>query len=271
MYQSLVDDLRAQRLILFLGSGISKNLGLPTWGELLDEMANQLDFDPTIFSNHGSFLELAEYYEIEKKSLGPLRSWMDRTWHKDEKIVDTSRIHNAILNLNVPIIYTTNYDRWLEIAYDRKKINYKKVANVGDIANITNAVPQIVKFHGDFDDDRSLVLTEKSYFDRLSFESPLDIKLRSDSIGKAILFLGYSLSDINIRYLLYKLYKLWVDSDHLADRPQSFIFLTRPNPIQEAILLRRGIQAIVSDVDDPEAGVASFLERLVHDAYGKTS
>ena len=38
----------------------------------------------------------------------------------------------------------------------------------------------IVKFHGTFDDDASLVLTESSYFDRLEFESAIDIKLRAN-------------------------------------------------------------------------------------------
>jgi len=82
-----------------------------------------------------------------------------------------------------------------------------------------------LSLHGDFDDDSSLVLTESSYFERLSFESPLDIKLRYDSIGKSLLFIGYSLSDINIRYLLYKLQRLWAESDYSGVRPVSYIFV----------------------------------------------
>jgi len=34
-------------------------------------------------------------------------------------------------------------------------------------------------------------------FDRLYFSSPLDIKLRTDALGRSILFIGYSLSDVN--------------------------------------------------------------------------
>ena len=45
----------------------------------------------------------------------------------------------------------------------------------------------------DFSDDSSIVLTESSYFERLEFNSPLDIKLRSDMLGKTILYIGYSL------------------------------------------------------------------------------
>jgi hypothetical protein len=270
MIDTIVKDLRASRLILFAGAGVSRNLKLPSWGQLMDELAHQLDFDPAVFQQLGGYLELAEYYEAEKRSLGGLRSWMDRTWHGDEARVDTSRIHNAIVNLRAPLIYTTNYDRWLEIAFTRRMAPFAKVANVGDIAQIKDGVTQIVKFHGDFDDDASLVLTEKSYFDRLSFESPLDIKLRSDSLGKAILFIGYSLSDINVRYLLYKLHRLWEASGLAPQRPQSFMFMSRPNPVQEAILSRRGIQPIISERDDPGDGLADFLERLVKEAFGTT-
>src|SRR5688572_15170426 len=247
MIEPLIDSIRSRQFVLFVGAGVSKNLGLPSWDELIGEMGDQLDFDPMVFKSHGSQLELAEYYQLRKTTLGPLRSWMDRTWHKDEARVDDSEVHQAIVDLQCPIIYTTNYDRWLEIAFARRGKPFVKIANVGDFTRICDGVPQIVKLHGDFEDDSSLILTETSYFERLAFESPLDIKLRSDSIGKTILFIGYSLTDINIRYLLYKLHRMWVDSDYSRVRPKSYVFLPRPNPIKEAILRQRGIQPILSE------------------------
>jgi len=232
-------------------------------------MARELGYDPSVFEGHGDYLELAEYYRIKKTDLGQLRSWMDRTWHTSKARVDSSRIHNAIVDLDLSTIYTTNYDRWLEIAFSRRGKRVAKIANVRDLTKIREGVTQIVKFHGDLDDDGSLILTETSYFERLAFESPLDIKLRSDSIGNTILFVGYSLSDINIRYLLYKLDRLWAESRFAAARPKSFMFLTRPNPVQETILTRRGILPIVSDIDDPSTGLSVFLERLVEDGRRK--
>jgi SIR2-like domain len=266
MIDSLVRAVRSRQAILFVGSGVSRNLGLPSWSELIERMARELDYDPDVFALHGSNLELAEYYKLRKGSLGPLRSWMDCNWHADEARVDSSRIHQAIVNLGCSLIYTTNYDRWLEIAFSRRKKPFVRVANVGDFTEIRDGNTQIVKLHGDFSDDDSLVLTESSYFERLAFESPLDIKLRSDSIGKTLFFVGYSISDVNIRYLLYKLHRLWAESDFSAARPKSFIFLTKPNPIQEEILTHRGISPIVSDNDDAEKGLGDFLEKLVREA-----
>lgn len=263
MIDMLADAVRARRVILFVGAGISRSLGLPSWAELVEEMAKQLGFDPAVFDALGNgYLELAEYYRIQKTTLGSLRSWMDRRWHHDEARVDKSEVHQSIVALKFPIIYTTNYDRWLELAFQRRKVPFAKIANVGDFAKVQEGATQIVKFHGDLDDDSSLVLTEASYFERLSFESPLDIKFRADSLGKTILFIGYSLSDINIRYLLYKLYRTWSGSVFANARPKSYIFLTRPNPVQEAILAERGILPIVSQESDPGSGLLKFLRQL---------
>lgn len=268
MIDTLIQAVRARQAILFVGAGVSRQLGLPSWSELIAEMAKQLDYDPAVFQSQGGYLELAEYYKIKKTTMGSLRSWMDRTWHTEEEKVDHSRIHQAILGLRFPLIYTTNYDRWLEIAFRRSKQEFTKVANVGNFTSIRDGITQIIKLHGDLDDDDSLVLTETSYFERLAFESPLDIKLRSDTIGKSILFVGYSLSDINIRYLLYKLHRLWDESEFVAARPKSYIFLTRPNAVQEVILEERGIIPIVSEIDDESESLTAFMEKLLRDAFG---
>ena len=110
----LRDAYRNNRLILFVGSGVSANIGLPPWKELIDEIAVQLDYDPEVFNTYGNFLALAEYYRIKKGSIGPLRSWMDREWHRNIEIRD-SEIHRLIVHGRFPAIYTTNYDRWLNM------------------------------------------------------------------------------------------------------------------------------------------------------------
>jgi SIR2-like domain len=266
---ALVEAVRNRKVILFVGAGLSLNLDCPSWKQLVDQMAAELDYDPGVFHQLGDLLQLAEFFKIQKTALGSLRSWMDRSWHKDESRVDKSRTHQAIVNLSFPTIYTTNYDRWLEIAFQRRGVTYTKIANVGDFTEIKPGHVEIVKFHGDLDDDSSLVLTEASYFDRLSFESPLDLKLRADIIGKSVLFIGYSLSDINMRYLLYKVHLLWTESEYAKARPKSYIFLTRPNAIQEAILTERGITPIVDDTGKPGEGLSRFLEELALKAFGK--
>jgi SIR2-like domain len=261
--QELKERIQNGTVMLFVGAGVSKSLGLPDYQELIGHIAEELGYDPQIFATYGDYLTLGEYYLREKGSIGSLRSWMDRTWHNDGIDIAKSKIHELIVDINCSIIYTTNYDRWLERAfdhYDKKK--YVRISDASDLKLIQNGLTQIVKFHGDFDDDNSIVLTESSYFDRLNFESPLDIKLRADMLNRSVLFIGYSLTDINMRYLFYRFEKLWDNLQRDNDKPKSYIFLSRPNPVLETVLKHRGIETIHSEEDDPTEGLRVFLEEL---------
>ena len=51
----------AGKLILFAGAGISRNLGLQEWHEMISHLAQELSYDPEEFSSYGSKLTLAEY------------------------------------------------------------------------------------------------------------------------------------------------------------------------------------------------------------------
>ena len=83
-------------------------------------------------------------------------------------------------------------------------------------------------------------------------------------LGKSILFIGYSLSDINVRILLYKLDKLWKASNVREEkRPSSYIFLPTPNPIQENILGKRGIKTIIGTNIDKNKSIEEFLSSLL--------
>ncbi|MBY6414421.1 SIR2 family protein [Rhodococcus sp. BP-252] len=266
---ALVDAVRSNKAILFAGAGLSMNLGLPSFSSLIDKLAEDLDFDAELFQLAGDFMTLTEYYSVVNEGrLGPLRSWMDTNWHAESIRIEESAIHRAIVDLEFRSIYTSNYDRWIEKSFDHWNKPYHKIANVADIARSPIDTTQIIKFHGDFDDDDSLVLTESSYFRRMSFESPLDLKLRADVLGNTILYLGYSLSDINLRYLLYRLEQQWSEYGVSKSKPQSFIFLARPNAVQELLLSTRGITPIIAEHDNPKTAAENFLQELLDQARG---
>lgn len=262
MNKELKKAIKEKNVILFVGAGISATLGLPTWDSLITEIGNNLGYDADLFKQYGDSLILAEYYVILKGRIGELRSWMDQKWNISKKKIKDSKIHEMIVKLDFPTIYTTNYDHCLERAFDAWNKNYQKIVDVDDLVSLDNSTTQIIKFHGDTISDESIVLTESSYFERLNFESPLDIKLRSDMLGKTILFVGYSLSDINIRLLIYKLDQLWKKSN-ASKRPQSYIFLPTPNSIQQKIFENRGITTIIGEGLDPKESTENFLNSLL--------
>jgi len=261
---SLASVVRDRRAILFVGAGLSMSVGLPSWRHLIEHMGEELGLDPAWFlSADSSYQTLAEYYRLRKGSIGPLRSWMDRNWSVSEERVRTSRVHEIVVQLDFPIIYTTNYDANLETAFRIHGRDYVKIANTRDIAKANHQVAQIIKYHGDFEDDQSLVIAETDYLNRLSFSSPLDIKLWADALGRTLLFIGYSMSDLNIRLLLHKLAQIWRASGYEKDRPSPFVFMPRHNEVQEAVLGQWGINVIAGDSDDPETSLAAFLEELL--------
>ena len=263
MLDDLAVSIKQRRAILFAGAGLSMAVGLPSWRELIAHMGEELGLDPQEFIlSDRSYQTLAEYYRLKRGSIGPLRSWMDRNWSVSEEKVQKSKLHELIVELDFPIIYTTNYDANLEVAFRTHQRDFVKIANARDIANVRGDVPQIVKFHGDFDDDQSLVLAESDYFERLNFDSPLDIKFRADALGRTILFVGYSMSDLNIRLLLYRLWQTWRSSGRERDRPPSYVFMPRSNPVQETVLGQWGISPLAGDSDDPQKALTSFLTDL---------
>lgn len=264
MLDLLARDIRNRQVILFVGSGLSRPLGLPSWDQLIKHMAEELGFDPDVLVGPGAdYLQVAEFYKLRKGSIGDLRSWMDRNWSVSEERLRESRVHQQIVDLDFPLIYTTNYDNNLERSFELKGKIVSKIASVMDIANAKTDRPQVVKFHGDFSDDNSLVVTETDYFERLEFETPLDLRLRSDVLGRTILFVGYSLKDLNLRFLLYKLKRTWDQTAYAKRRPRSFIFLLRPDVVQEEVLESRGVSPIVSDALDPEDALPEFFDRLL--------
>ena len=107
------------------------------------------------------------------------------------------------------------------------------------------------------------MLAESGYFRRMMFDTPLDIRLRSDSLARPLLFLGYSLHDLNTRDLLFRLQELWKSSPHADPRPKSYILMTERAEAQEIVLRSRGILPIQTGDENPSQATASFLRELL--------
>ncbi|PAX09015.1 SIR2 family protein [Sphingomonas lenta] len=264
MLEDLARQIRDRKVVLFAGAGLSAQLDLPTWSGLMAHMARELGYDPDVLIRPGAdYLQIAEYYRLEKGRLGPLRSWMDRSWHVEDDRLRSSRVHNQIVDLDFPFIYTTNYDRNIERAFDLRGKKYSKIVAMLDVAEAQAELPHIVKFHGDFDDDESLVLTESDYFERLDFDTLLDVKFHADVLGRSILFVGYSISDLNLRLLLFRLQRLWKRSGQAERRPKSYIFLMRPDPVQESVFASRGLTPLIYDGEATSDPLADLFDQLL--------
>jgi hypothetical protein len=198
-----------------------------------------------------------------KGSIGPLRSLLDKQFNpKDEEILK-SKSHLALVKSQLPIIYTTNYDEIIERAFKLSDVPCQVITNIGDMAVIKPNETQVVKFHGNFADDNSLVLTESSYFERLEFDSALDIRFRSDILGKTLLFIGYSFNDINIRYMLYRLHKLRQKNNISEQLPTAIMTTFSPGEVQRTLLAQWGVLVVELDPVERDKSIDDFLEELL--------
>ena len=186
---------RQNRLVVFVGSGVSASAGVPLWNELINEMKKELPID--IIKDETDFLKIAQLYKDQRGE----KEYLERV--KDilqiDKVAPTP-IHDVLIKLNPCHIITTNYDNLLEQAALHNNENYHVVRRDEDIP-YNHGERMIIKMHGDFD-SRKIVLTENDYYDYQLNYPLIRAFILSLFASKLILFVGFSFNDTNIKNIL---------------------------------------------------------------------
>lgn len=268
----LVGLFREGRVIPFVGAGMSANVGYPSWDTLLKRLGanlgqGDLTHDQVVDLTRNDRLRIAEYYYLkEGKQVGPLRREIDLQFSKVSPLTFGGYVD--LINLGAQRIYTTNFDDLIERTYRELELPFSKIATPRDLALSAGDKTEIVKYHGDLTNDPSLVLTESQYHRRLNFDSPMDLKFRADILGKSVMFIGYSFSDINIRIIWFRLLDMMRGVEQ-TDMPTSYMVIPDPNPVEELLYKDAGIETIVLDPEgsveekDKPVLVGNFLYELM--------
>lgn len=100
------------------------------------------------------------------------------------------------------VIVTTNYDPFIENLLE--EISAKPSIFVGQkgFFDPTNDWGELFKIHGDVTDPKSIIITDEDYIKYDSNSILISAKILVNMIDSPIVFLGYSLSDRNVRKLL---------------------------------------------------------------------
>ena len=182
------------RLVVFVGSGVSANSGVPTWKELIDALKNDL---PQGLSSEKDDLKIAQIYKDTYGYKDYFKKIRDVL--KDGRVA-CNPIHHAILELDPVHIITTNYDDLIEQAI---QIDYKQY----DVISKDNDLPyyrfpnKLVKMHGDFKTG-NIILAEEDYYNYATNFPLIRSFVTSLFTTNIVLFVGFSFSDLNLKVIL---------------------------------------------------------------------
>ncbi|MEJ9230297.1 SIR2 family protein [Peribacillus butanolivorans] len=189
------------KLVVFVGAGVSANSGMPTWGQLIEEMSKDLgEFD--VANTSDIYLKIPQFYFNERGEKEYFEKLNEVFLSRKYK---TNPIHNEIFKLNPTHIITTNYDTLLEEAAIEGGNFYHVVRHDLDLP-YDNLNKTIIKMHGDFV-NKNIVLKEDDYLNYSSNFMLIENYLKSLIATNTVLFLGYSVNDPNFNLIFQ-----WVKS-----------------------------------------------------------
>jgi hypothetical protein len=266
---------RDGRLVPFVGAGVSKSVAWNEgdisrsgvlWREMVDQAARLLGFeDPSLLRVRGSDLQILEYFQLKKESLAELSLWLHDRMKPSDEALKASAIHTELARLDkCPVVYTTNYDNFIERAFRLHGRDCTVVAlesHMG-VARSNGAACEVVKFHGDFNYPERMVVTESHYQERLAFETPMDLRFRADMLGRAVLFLGYSFGDQNVAYLFHLVNRSLQRLPSSPSGRRAYIVVSSPSDFEYSLFRARNIEVIATGDQSVSDDVAELLREL---------
>lgn len=224
--------------IIFIGSGITKRYfdNAPKWEELLLELWEKIyerekfyeyyhklesegknefkihliiasklekDISDAFYSGTVS-IENLTIEAAHKHHISPFRTEISNIFKnlKPKKGVEDEIKAFAQMLIKARFIVTTNYDNFIEECIQSMGSSIKvNIGNTGLFLR-TEDYGELFKIHGSIDQVNSICITEKDYEKNESKLALVNAKILSNLTESPILFLGYSLTDLNIRELL---------------------------------------------------------------------
>lgn len=259
---------QTDRLVLFVGAGVSANSGVPTWKQLIDEMKKEL---PNSISYETDDLKVAQAY----KDIRGEKEYLDKVKEvlRHNKVIPNP-IHEAIFNLNPVHILTTNYDDLLEQELENEFKQYDIIREDLDLPNMIYS-GALVKMHGDYRKN-NIVLTETDYYNYSKNFPLIRAFVQSVFATKLVVFIGFSFNDLNLKMILNEVKNI------LGERMQRayLISLTEPDALTIKYFEKRHINIVYlgeseiltllnshnrSSLEDAKVSKLSSLGRKLYD------
>lgn len=215
------------KLVIFVGAGVSKNSGVCSWWELVRDIAIKIGYDDICekcamkyefhsecgdgyeFCSSNSkccwkynfsadeFLKIPQYFFDTKGQ----EEYYDFLKNKFCQSYVPNEIDELIIKLNPEHIITTNYDHLIEDTRNPNVSNYTVIKSDKDLLEQSGR-RYIIKMHGDTDKINEIVLKEDDYLKYSQNHILIETYIKSLLIDKTFLFIGYSLNDNNLSLIM---------------------------------------------------------------------
>mgnify|MGYP001087561173 CR=1 FL=1 len=210
----LVDDLARQKVVLFLGAGVSASARtrsgshIKGWDQFLTDLSDKTEDETkkqiSTLLGRGDYLLACE---ILKGALA--ERWDQEIKQEFGQIADPSKLHEAIVSLDQRIVITTNFDKLLEASWETKigqsshfpTVSTKIDANIFSLLK-DHSGQHLIKLHGTIDDPDTIIFSRSEYI-RMAFGSATYATfLETMLLTHTFLFIGFSMEDPAVSSLM---------------------------------------------------------------------
>ncbi len=218
----LKEAIRDNKVVLFLGAGISIPFGFPSWNQLIIEIIEKFN-EERLLENHpkkdslnnakklleidpGLGLHILSNLETDKPAVPNTLKFLDSLIKKKEKEAprDYSQLEELV-KISDKII-TTNYDRLIE-----KVVGYEDVVifdNKINLAQLTDKNRFVFKMHGCISNAGKCIFFKSQYEQLYKSDSYL-LQLSNIILNHHFLFIGFSMTDPYVKEIFKFISKIY--------------------------------------------------------------
>ncbi|AXG69584.1 NAD-dependent deacetylase [Kordia sp. SMS9] len=190
---SIKEAVDTDRLVVFAGAGVSKDSGIPLWREL--EKGIESHLNETLYESDALKIAQMLYNEKGEKEYNDI---IKKILFKNKSSYNP--LHEILFELNPQHIITTNYDDYFETVIYDNGLPFSTVSKDQDVPYARHK-KLLLKYHGDFE-NHNIVLKENDYLQFSKNHTLKEVFVKALFSNKVVLFVGYSVSDPNLKILI---------------------------------------------------------------------